>query len=179
MKSHKKLNADELRKSEPTPKELNKVKRNPIFLVLDEILDTYNVGSLFRLADAIAAEKIYLCGNMEYPPNTRVHRAAVGTETWVPWEKKKTTLAAVRQLKRKGVQIVAVEQYKDAIDYKDLKPQFPVALVLGHETKGVGQKVLKESDVIVELPMYGVNKSFNVWGSATVVAYKILESLKN
>ena len=64
-----KLNAKQLRKSKPTKKELAIVKRNPIYLVLDEILDTYNVGSLFRLADAISAEKIYLCGRMEYPPN--------------------------------------------------------------------------------------------------------------
>ena len=172
-----KLDAKKLRVSDPTPKELRKIKRNPIYLVLDEILDTYNVGSLFRLADAIAAEKMYLCGEMEYPPNTRIHRAAVGTETWIPWEKKSTTFSAVKELKKEGVQIIAVEQDKRAISYKDLEPKFPVALVLGHETKGIEEKVLKEADVIVELPMHGINKSFNVWGSASVVAYKVLESI--
>jgi len=172
-----KLNAKQLRKSEPTPYELKKIKRNPIYFVLDEILDTFNVGSLFRLADAVAGEKIYLCGNMETPPSSRIHKAAVGTENWVPWEKVDSTLKLILKLKAAGVFIVAVEQNKRAISYKVLKPNFPVALVLGHETKGVEKKVLKEADVIVELPMYGVNKSFNVWGSASVVAYKILESL--
>ncbi len=144
---------------------------------MDEILDTYNVGSLFRLADAIAAEKIYLCGKMEHPPNSRVHKAAVGTEAWVPWTTKSSAFKAVGELKKKGTYTIAIEQHKDAIPYTKLKPKFPVALVLGHETKGVNEKVLKEADVIVELPMYGINKSFNVWGTASVVAYKILEAL--
>jgi len=172
-----KLNAKQLRKSEPAPQELKKIERNPIYLVLDEILDTFNVGSLFRLADAIAAEKIFLCGNMETPPSSRIHKAAVGTENWVPWEKINSTLKAVQGLKKKGVQIIAVEQDERAISYKRLAPQFPLAIVVGHETKGIDEKVLKEADLIVELPMYGVNKSFNVWGSASVVAYKILENL--
>ncbi|MEM2146265.1 MAG: hypothetical protein QW279_12955, partial [Candidatus Jordarchaeaceae archaeon] len=68
-----KLKAKKLRKSNPTEKELAKIKRNPIFLVLDQIIDTYNIGSLFRLADAIAAKKVYLCGDMAYPPSSRIH----------------------------------------------------------------------------------------------------------
>lgn len=116
---------------------------------------------------------------MEHPPNSRIHKAAVGTEAWIPWEKKRSTLSAVKELKKKGVQIIAIEQHNRAISYKDFRPKLPVALVLGHETKGIKDKVLKEADIIVELPMYGINKSFNVWGSATVVAYKVLESLKN
>jgi len=172
-----KLNAKELRVSEPSEKDLSKLKRNPIYFVLDEVLDTYNIGSMFRLADAVAAKKMYLCGNMEYPPSIKIHRAAVGTQNWLPWEKKDNTLDVVKHLKKKGVQIVSVEQYKGAIPYTSLVPKFPIALVLGHETKGVSKKVLKISDVIVELPMFGINKSFNVWGSASVVAYRILEKI--
>lgn len=172
-----KLRSRALRKSNPAQEDLKKIKRNPIYLVLDEILDTYNIGSLFRLADAIAAKKIYLCGNMEYPPSSRIHKAAVGTENWVPWEKADSALKVVQELKKKGVYTIAVEQHPRSIPYPLLpKPSFPVAIVLGHETKGVNKKVLDLADIIVELPMYGVNRSFNVWGSAAVVAYKILEN---
>jgi len=173
----KKLKAKELRDSSPSRAELLKIKRNPIYFVLDEILDTFNVGSMFRLADAVAAKKMYLCGEMEAPPSSRIHKAAVGTENWVPWEKSKSTLATVRKLKKEGVQIIAVEQDKNADNFKSLDPKFPVALVLGHETKGIQQKVLKEADKIVELPMLGINNSFNVWGTAAVIAYKLVESL--
>lgn len=174
-----KLGARELRKVKPTSKELAKIKRNPIYLVLDNVIDTYNIGSLFRLADAIAAEKLYICGDSEYPPSSRIHKAAVGTEEWVPWEKKESTLATIKELKEKGVQTIAVEQHPRATSYKLLaaKLKFPCVIVVGNETTGISKEVLNQADLIVELPMLGVNKSFNVWGSASVVAYKILESI--
>lgn len=173
----KKLNAKQLRESDPSDKEVEKIKRNPIYLVLDRILDTYNIGSLYRLADAIGAEKVFLCGDMEYPPNTKIHRAAVGTENWVPWEKVDSTLETVKKLKKEGVQIIIVEQAENSISYVDLKPKLPCAIVIGNEMGGIEKKVLNEADLVVELPMYGVNKSFNVWGSAAVISYKILEKL--
>lgn len=171
------LNAGELRVSEPSSRELSAIKRNPIYFVLDEILDTFNVGSMFRLADAVAASRVYLCGKMETPPSSRIHKAAVGTENWVPWVYKKNTSLAIDELKKEGVSIIAIEQDRRAISYKDLEAKFPIALVLGHETKGVSKKVLNQVDTIVELPMFGVNKSFNVWGSAAVIAYKLMEKL--
>lgn len=171
-----KLNSKQLRKTPPTPEELLSIKRNPIYLVLDNVWDTYNIGSLFRLADAVAAEKMYLCGTTEYPPSSRIHKAAVGTEEWVPWEKSDTALEVVKKLKEQGVQIVAVEQSTKSIPLKSYTPLFPVAIVVGHETDGVSKEVLELADITVELPMFGVNKSFNVWGSAAVVAYKIIES---
>jgi len=66
-----KLNAKQLRKSEPGEKELTRIKRNPIYFVLDQVIDTYNIGSLFRLADAVAVTKMYHCGQMKYPPSSR------------------------------------------------------------------------------------------------------------
>jgi len=174
-----KLGSKELRKTSPREGEITQIKRNPIYLVLDRVIDTYNIGSIFRLADAIAAEKIYICGDTEFPPSSRIHKAAVGTEEWVPWEHKRSTVQTIELLKKKGIQIVAVEQSPESIPYSILstKIKFPVAIVVGNETKGVGKTVLKMADIIVELPMFGINKSFNVWGSAAVVAYKIVESL--
>ena len=94
-----KLKPKELRKSSPSNKQISKIKRNPIYLILDEVIDTYNIGSLFRLADAVGVEKMYFCGNMEYPPSSRIHKAAVGTEAWVPWEKADSTLELILKLK--------------------------------------------------------------------------------
>lgn len=173
-----KLNAKKLRDSEPTKEDLEKIKRNPIYFVLDEILDTFNIGSMFRLADAIAIEKMYLCGRMETPPSHRIHKAAVGTENWVPWKHVKSSEDAVKELKENGVHTIAIEQDERSIPYTKMIPKFPAALVLGHETTGVKKETLDIVDEIVELPMHGINISFNVWGSASVVAYKLLELLK-
>jgi len=174
-----KLNSKQLRISDPSEEEVKKLKRNPIYLVLDEVIDTYNIGSLFRLADAACVAKIYLCGKMDYPPSSRVHKAAVGTENWVPWEKRGSTLEAIKELKKEGVRIISVEQDPRSVNYRELssKLQFPCAVVVGNESNGISKEVLSSSDIIVELPMYGINKSFNVWGSAAVILYKILESL--
>ncbi len=172
-----KLGSKELRKTPPKEGELAAIKRNPIYLILDKIIDTYNIGSLFRLADATAVKKMYLCGEMEYPPSTRIHKAAVGTEEWVPWEKIENTEDIIEKLKKEGVQIIAVEQSPNSISISSLQPQFPCAIVVGNETTGIDKKILKKADIIVELPMFGVNKSFNVWGSAAVVTYKIIENL--
>lgn len=174
-----KLGAKDLRKTKPTPETYATIKRNPIYLVTDRVIDTYNIGSLFRLSDAIAAEKIYICGDTEYPPNSRIHKAAVGTEEWVPWKKFDKTTDAIKELKEKGVQIICVEQSPLSTSYSVLntKIQFPCAIVIGNETDGISREVLDLSDIIVELPMFGVNKSLNVWGTAAVVAYKIIENI--
>lgn len=176
-----KLNSKQLRKTKPVSGEDEEIKRNPICIVLDNIIDTYNIGSIFRLADAVAIEKVYICGDSDYPPSSRIHKAAVGTEEWVPWEKKDSTPDMIKGLKKLGIQIIAVEQDKKAVDYRQLtkeKIKFPVAIVVGHETTGISKEVLDLADLIIELPMFGVNKSFNVWGSAAVVIYKIIESLQ-
>ncbi len=174
-----KLGAKDLRKTPPTAETFKTIKRNPIYLVLDRVIDTYNIGSLFRLGDAIAAEKLYICGDTEYPPSSRIHKAAVGTEEWVPWEKRSTALEAIQELKEKGVQIVAVEQSPASVSYSILptKLKFPCAIIVGNETDGISKEVLDAADITIELPMFGVNKSFNVWGSAAITAYKVLESL--
>lgn len=173
------MNSKQLRKIKPVNGEDKQIKRNPIFFVLDNVLDTYNIGSVFRLGDAIAAEKIYICGESEYPPSSRIHKAAVGTEEWVAWEKKDTALEAVKELKTHGVQIVAIEQDRRSIPYSLIPNhlQVPVALVVGHETHGVSKEVLDKVDLIVELPMFGINKSINVWGSLAIISYKVIEYL--
>ena len=174
-----KLKAHVLRKNPVDEKLKQEIKKNPIYFVLDNVLDTYNIGSIFRLADAVAAEKVFICGESEYPPNTRIHKAAIGTEAWVNWEHNPSTVDAINKLKTSNIQIVAVEQAPNSISISSLnaKLQFPIAIVVGHETHGISKEVLDMADIIAELPMFGVNTSLNVWGTAAIVAYKAIEAL--
>jgi tRNA G18 (ribose-2'-O)-methylase SpoU len=178
-----KLNAKELRTQEPNIEEIKRIKRNPIYIILDNVLDTYNIGSIFRLADAVAAEKIFLCGETETPPNPRIKKASINTWKWVEWEYAMTAVSAIQKLKKQStinsqqLTIVAIEQNPKSITLKDFKPQFPLAIVVGNETYGVSEEVLKIADQIVELPMFGVNKSLNVMVSCGIVLYKIIEFL--
>ena len=178
-----KLNAKQLRVRRPTEEELAKIERKPMYLVLDNVLDTYNIGSLFRLADAVAAREVILCGGTERPPSSRIHKAAVGTETWVPWKYEPDAVSALASLKSQipSLKIIAVEQDSRAIQLSAISHKllagWPVAIVVGHETEGIYEEVLDMAGVIVEIPMYGINKSLNVHVAAAAVVYKILEGM--
>lgn len=173
----KKLKPDSLRNTSPQPHNLKKIKRHDIYLILDNIMDTYNVGTIFRLADATSVKKLYLCGITEKPPNTKVKKASINTWQWVDWEYHVNTLKVIDNLKKKipKIRIVAIEQNNLSLPYQKGNYKFPVALVVGHETKGVSQEVLDVCDEIVELPMYGVNVSLNVIVALSIVTYKTLE----
>ncbi|MFN4219157.1 MAG: TrmH family RNA methyltransferase [Candidatus Bipolaricaulia bacterium] len=170
----KKFFPRELRKGTPTPEEVASIPRQPIVFVLDDVQDTFNVGALFRVADAVAAEKVYLCGQTPTPPNPRIHKAAVGTEQWVPWEHRTDIIELIGELKAQGRTVIAIEQHPRSISYAELRVQPPAALIVGHETRGISEEALELADVIVELPMLGVTRSLTVAAAAAVVAYKLL-----
>lgn len=174
-----KLGARDLRTTVPSKADLKKIKKNPIYIVLDNVLDTYNVGAIFRLADAITATKVYLCGQTETPPHTRIKKASINTTEWVAWSYASTAIEALQEIKNQNskVKIIAIEQSSKSKPYDKVKYEFPIALVVGHETEGVSKEVLAASDMIVELPMWGVNKSLNVMVSLGIVLYKITEKL--
>jgi len=175
-----KLNAQQLRTTKADPEKFKKLPKNPIYLILDDVLDTYNIGSIFRLADAVAVERVIITGQSETPPHTRIKKASVNTTEWVKWEYKETALEALEELREKipGIQIVAIEQSQKSVPYTQMKWQFPVALVVGNETTGVSPEVLETVDAIVELPMFGVNISLNVMVSLGIVLYRVINSLK-
>ena len=172
------LNAKQLRKGKGA-RVKGKVKRNQIYIVLDNVLDTYNIGSIFRLADAVSARKIYICGQSEVPPNHRIKKASINTTEVVEWEYAESALQAIRKLKIDNGQltIIAVEQSNKSVPYDEFDYQLPICLIVGHETDGVSKEVLEMVDAIVELPMFGVNKSLNVMVSLGIVLYKVIEKI--
>lgn len=176
-----KLNADQIRKSHPNTakKQINSIKRNPIVLVLDNVLDTYNIGSFFRLADAIGALAIYLCGPTVTPPNIKIHRSSIGTWKWIHWQHYQNTIDCINDLKKQNYSIVSCELTKDSILYNKAKYTTPLALVAGNESTGVSPEILKFSDLIVKIPMHGINKSLNTLTATSIIAYQALSTINN
>lgn len=176
-----KLNSHQIRKSKigDSQKLQKEIKRNPIVLVLDNVLDTYNIGSFFRLGDALAVEKICLCGSVVTPPNIKIHRASIGTWKWVPWEQYKNTKDCLAQLKKEGYQIIACEQNKDSVNYQKAEYKSKVAIIAGSETFGISKDILKIVDKIVEIPMFGINISLNVLVATSVIAFDVVSKLVN
>jgi tRNA G18 (ribose-2'-O)-methylase SpoU len=186
-----KLNARQLRDVDETDEviveKIKNLKRRPMYFILENIYDTYNIGGLFRLADALAVEKIYICGESEIPPNPKIKKASIGTYKVVPWEYRKTAGEAIEELRKfpisnsqfsnktqisnNKIQIIVVEQASNSVPYTQANYSGPVALILGNETYGVTPETLKLADQIVEIPMFGINKSLNVIVSAAIVSY--------
>ena len=166
-----------LRNSEPTQEQLDSVKRQEIYIILDDVLDTYNIGSIFRLADAVAAKKVYLCGRTETPPNSRIKKASINTWQWIPWEKQESAAHAITELKKQipEIQVVAVEQDAKSVPFESFDYELPIALVVGNETDGCSKETLELCDSIVELPMFGINTSLNVMVTLGIVLYKVIE----
>ena len=174
-----KLGAEDLRVIIPTKEQLENIKksRQEIYIVLDNVLDTYNIGSVFRLADAVGAKKVYLCAGSETPPNHRIKKASIGTWQWVEWQHFADTKAAISEIRKQKpeIKIIAIELDEKAIDYTKADYSLPIALVVGHESDGVSREVLEMCDTIVQLPQLGINKSLNVMVSLGIVLYEVLE----
>lgn len=151
------------------------VKRLPIYIILEDVLDTYNIGGFFRLADAVAASSLYICGQSATPPDTKIKKASVGAYQLVPWHYRSSSVKAISELKEIGVKIVAVEQSEKSKDYLQIDYGFPVAFVFGNESYGLSQEALSLCDDVAEIPMRGVNKSLNVMVAAGIVIYRAIE----
>ena len=174
-----KLNSHQIRQSKvgESQKLQKQIKRNPIVLVLDNVLDTYNIGSFFRLADALAVEKIYLCGSVVTPPNIKIHRASIGTWKWVPWQHFESTKECLQQLKKDGYQIIACEQSQNSVEYQKAKYKSPIAIIAGSESYGISKEILKLVDQVIEIPMYGVNISLNVLVATSIIAFDAVSKI--
>ena len=174
-----KLVAKELRNIKPSKEDLKKIKRRDIYFILDNVLDTYNVGGIFRLADALGVKKVYLCGETETPPNPRIKKASINTTEWMDWEYAEDASSAIKDLrfKIKDLTVIAIEQDKKSIVYTEIDYKLPIAFVVGNETTGCLPETLKKCDFITEIPMWGVNKSLNVIISLGIVSYNAIGSL--
>ncbi len=177
MKVMKKISHEEIQASKPSEEEVKKMKRNPIYVVLDNIRSLHNVGAIFRTSDAVLVEKIYLCGITGHPPRKQITKTALGAEELVPWEYREDASAVLRELKADGVQVVAVELAEGAEHYAKFDYQSPVCLVFGHEVEGVSEAVMKEIDHAVYLPMLGRANSLNVATCYGIMVYEVLKSL--
>jgi len=171
------LNAKQLRTTEPDIRMQRDMRKHPVWIILDNVLDTYNVGSIFRLADAVAVQKVILCGETLTPPNSRIKKASINTWRWVDWDYAPTALEAITniQAKNEKVRVIAVEQDERSVPFFKAHYEFPLVLVVGNETHGVSRNVLNVADMIIELPMFGINKSLNVMVSCGIVLYEIMK----
>lgn len=150
--------------------------------VLDNIRSVYNVGSIFRTANAVGIEKIILCGITPTPIDKKGLRrkdfakVALGAEDIVAWEYMESTVQALETLESEGFYSIAIEQSETSVDYKsvDVEGKENVAFIIGSEVDGVLKEVLNRCNVIAEIPMKGTKESLNVTIAFGIAVYSIL-----
>jgi tRNA G18 (ribose-2'-O)-methylase SpoU len=146
----------------------------PICIVADGIEAVVNVGSLFRIADAFGAEKIYLTGGSPAPPNTKLRKTSRATDRHVAHESRSDAVELVRELKTAGYLIASLEVTERAIDLRSFDQHFErLALIVGTENHGVSQALLDVSDVALRIPMFGQNSSLNLATACAVAVFEL------
>ena len=149
----------------------------PFSIILNNVRSLYNVGSLFRTADGVGVEKLWLCGITGIPPDPQISKTALGAEQSVPWEYRRKASEAIRELKSHSYKIVLLEQTAGSIPYQEFEPEGPVCLVLGNEIGGVDDELLPLCDAAVEIEMAGLKNSLNVAVAFGIVAYHLRRRL--
>lgn len=170
----RKLKLDELGRKSVS--EYKAAEKHSIVVVLNNIRSKANVGAVFRNSDAYLVEKIYLCGYTPAPPDREISKVSLGSELSLDWEKHEDALVVIRSLKAEGYTIASLEQAERSTLLNEFKWQNgdKLALVLGNEVMGVDQEVVNESDLCLEIPMFGTKHSFNVSVSAGIALYGLV-----
>jgi tRNA G18 (ribose-2'-O)-methylase SpoU len=176
MENRKLRNSELDRKS---PEEFKSAEKTPVIVILDNVRSLNNIGSIFRTSDAFLLEKIYLCGITATPPHKDIQKTALGATDTVDWEYTEDAVELVKRLKNENIEVYSVEQAENAIMLQEFTPQKgqKYALVLGNEVKGVQQKVVSESNGVIEIPQLGSKHSLNIAVSAGVVLWDVFSKI--
>jgi tRNA G18 (ribose-2'-O)-methylase SpoU len=157
-----------------------------LVLIVHDIRSTHNVGSLLRTAEGLGVEKVYLTGYTPYPiasqdsrlPHLRqklhdqIHKTALGAEESQPWTYHEDANALLAELRKEGYLLAALEQSASAVALPSFRPDSDIALLLGREVEGIEPALLKQTDIVLEIPMAGKKESFNVVQAAAMALYQ-------
>jgi 23S rRNA (guanosine2251-2'-O)-methyltransferase len=160
--------------------ESNRARYSPLkegfILCAHDIRSMYNVGSLFRSADAFGIHSLWLSGFTPCPPRPEISKTALGAEETVQWVRIKDINHALSDLKRKGYLICGLEQTYESKSLVSFNPQSrKICLLLGNEVTGIDEELLPLTDHFLEIPQYGEKHSLNVSVAAGISLYAFLE----
>lgn len=158
--------------------DLPEFPRQPVHVVLDNIRSAFNVGSIFRTADAGAVAHIHLCGMSAHPPHPKLAKTALGAFDYVPWTYHERTKDCIAALQQQGIHVAAIEVAEGAVPMHCVEWPQPVAIVFGNEVNGINVDNLARCDSVVKIPMHGFKNSINVATAFGVVLYSVLAQWK-
>lgn len=147
------------------------------FIILDEITDPHNLGSIIRTADAVGAHAVIIPKRRSVNITPVVAKASAGAVEYVPVCKVTNIVNTIKRLKEEGLWIAAADMDGDVFYEKDLKG--PLALVVGSEGFGISRLVKKNCDFVVKMPMIGNVTSLNASVASGILLYEIFKQRQN
>ncbi|GGE84018.1 23S rRNA (guanosine(2251)-2'-O)-methyltransferase RlmB [Priestia taiwanensis] len=144
----------------------------PFFLLLDEIEDPHNLGSIMRTADAVGAHGIIIPKRRAVGLTATVAKASTGAIEYIPVARVTNMARAMDELKERGVWIVGTDA-KGKDDYRNIDGKMPIGLVIGSEGKGMSRLVKDKCDFLINLPMAGKVTSLNASVAASLLMYEV------
>ncbi|MDX2128439.1 MAG: RNA methyltransferase [Chloroherpetonaceae bacterium] len=172
----RKLNGVEMKRL--SEEEFKVSEKFPLMLLFQNIRSMWNVGAIFRVADAARVEKIFITGYTAVPPRKEIEKTALGATETVAWEYIHDAKVAITNLKKQGVKIAALEITENSRKYHELtQNDFPLCIVLGNEVSGVDDEVLELCDFALEIPQYGTKHSLNVAVAAGIAVFEAVRVL--
>lgn len=150
--------------------------RGELAVLLDNIRSAWNVGSIFRSADGFGFTHAYLCGITPTPEDEAVTKTSLGAEDSVSWSYHKDAVKLLKELKKEGWKIWALEETQRATSIAEISmsnSNVRTVLIAGSEVTGVDPELLDLADEIFYIPMRGEKKSFNVAMAFSIAAYAL------
>ncbi|HHE38156.1 MAG TPA: TrmH family RNA methyltransferase, partial [Candidatus Cloacimonetes bacterium] len=148
-------------------------KKIPLYLILDNLRSSFNVGSIFRTAECFGVSEILLCGYTATPENKKVRKTAMGTDKIVKWKYFERTEKAIEFLKNRNIKIYALETTSNAKPINEIEIPKSIALIFGNEALGISKEILRLTDKIVQIPLSGWKNSLNVGVTAGICCYEV------
>ena len=173
---HEKLSMEDLNRK--TVEEFKQSEKIPVIVVLENIRSAYNVGSVFRTADAFLLEAIYICGYTCVPPHKEIKKTALGAEESVTWKHFENAGLAIHELQSLGYTVYAVEQAQDSTKLNDIAYKIgdKIAVIFGNEVSGVEQSTIQQCKGCIEIPQLGMKHSLNIATAAGVVLWELVRT---
>ena len=170
----RKLSMDELNRM--SVDEFKQSEKIPVIAVLENIRSAYNVGSVFRTADAFLLEAIYICGYTCKPPHKEIKKTPLGAEDSVTWKHFENTNLAIHELHELGYKVFAVEQTEGStmLNAFEFSPTDKIAVIFGNEVTGVEEETIRQSEGCIEIPQFGMKHSLNIATAAGVVLWELV-----
>ena len=147
----------------------------PLILVLHNVRSLHNVGAIFRSADGADVKQIILSGLTPTPPRHEISKTALGATESISWQYLRDLAPKLKELKKAGYSIAALEQTSSAKNFYTQKVKLPLVLIVGHEREGIEKEILELCDLQLELPMLGKNAhSLNVSNATSIALYELV-----